>query len=95
MDRKKTERSPEEIKALTVRLNKIEGQINGVKKMLDRGDYCIDIMTQVMAISAALRSFNNELLDTHLRRCVVKDIQNGNTEAIDEISVLMQRAMKL
>ena len=80
---KHKERSPEEIRALTNRLNRIEGQIKGLKKMIDEERYCVDIITQVSSVQAALNAFQRELLNSHIKSCVVTDIRNGNEEAVD------------
>ena len=92
--KEKTERTPEEIKDLTVRLNRIEGQIRGIKNMVDRGDYCVDIMIQVSAANAAMNSFNRELLAQHIKTCIVKDVQEGKTDKIDELAELIKRAVR-
>lgn len=91
---KKKMRSEEEHKKLISRLNRIEGQIRGIKGMVERDAYCIDILMQTSAASAALNSFNKELLATHMRTCVANDIRAGNDEAIDELVVALQKLMK-
>lgn len=91
---KHKERSPEEIRALTNRLNRIEGQIKGLKKMIDEDRYCVDIITQVSSVQAALNAFQRELLNSHIKSCVVNDIRNGNEEAVDELCGLLQKTMK-
>lgn len=91
---KHKERSPEEIRALTNRLNRIEGQIKGLKKMIDEDRYCVDIITQVSSVQAALNAFQRELLNSHIKSCVVNDIRNGNEEAVDELCDLLQKTMK-
>lgn len=87
-------RSEEEYKNLVNRLNRIEGQVRGVKKMLDGDRYCIDIINQVAAINAALSSFNKLLLSAHIKTCVREDILNGNNalteELCDTLCVLMR-----
>ncbi len=87
-------RSDEEVKSLTVRLNRIEGQINGIKKMIDENRYCPDILIQVSAVQSALNSFNKELLASHIRSCVVDDIRSGNDEVVDELCELLKKTMK-
>lgn len=87
-------RSQEEYKALTNRLNRIEGQVRGVKKMIEENAYCTDILTQVSAIQAALNAFNRELLGNHIHTCVANDIRNGKDETIDELVSLLQKLMK-
>ncbi len=78
-------RSEEEYKKLQNRLSRIEGQIRGIRKMLECDAYCIDILTQVSAASSALASFSKELLAQHMKTCVANDIAEGNTEKIDEV----------
>ena len=88
-------RSEEEHKKLMNRLKRIEGQVRGVEKMLDENAYCPDIMVQISAINCALNSFNKELLASHMKSCVVEDIQAGRgDEAIDELAALLQKVMK-
>ncbi len=87
-------RDEEEQKNLMNRLKRIEGQVRGVQKMLENDAYCPDILVQVSAINCALNSFNKELLASHLRSCVVRDIQDGKEEAIDELVGLLQKLMK-
>ena len=86
-------RSEEEIKALTNRLNRIEGQIRGIKNMLEKDAYCTDIITQVSAANAALNAFNRELMASHIRSCVVQDIQKGDLEVVDELLSTIQKLM--
>ena len=88
------ERSPEEYKALMNRLNRIEGQIRGIRGMLDKNAYCPDILAQVAAANAALNAFSKELLSNHIRSCVVNDVRAGNDEVIDELLVTLQKLMK-
>ncbi|MDE7231231.1 MAG: metal-sensing transcriptional repressor [Oscillospiraceae bacterium] len=91
---KKKERTPEEYKKLINRLNRISGQINGIKKMVEESAYCPDILLQVAAANAALNSFSKELLAEHIRTCVADNIKNGNNEVIDELVVTLQKLMK-
>ena len=91
---KKKERSEEERTALIHRLNRIEGQIRGIRGMVERDVYCTDIMQQVSAVNAALAAFNRELLSNHLRTCVINDIRQGKDEVIDELLDTLQRMMK-
>lgn len=91
---KKKERSPEEYKALMNRLNRVEGQINGIKRMLENDAYCLDILIQVSAANAALNSFSKELLSNHIHTCVVDDIKAGKEDVIDELCKVLQRLMK-
>lgn len=87
-------RSDEEHEKMIKRLNKIEGQVRGVKKMVEEDRYCVDILTQVSAITAALNSFNKVLLQNHIHTCVVEDIKNGNEEVIDELCEIIQKMAK-
>ena len=87
-------RSDEEQKRLTHRLNRIEGQVRGLKDMLQKDAYCPDILIQVSAVSAALNSFSKELLATHIRTCVAEDIRAGRDETIDELVTTLQKLMK-
>lgn len=91
---KKKVRSPEEYKKLINRLNRISGQINGIKKMVEDSAYCPDILLQVAAANAALNSFSKELLAEHIRTCVADNIKNGNDEVINELVVTLQKLMK-
>ena len=87
-------RGDDEYKLLINRLNRIEGQVRGVKKMVENDAYCTDILTQVSAIQAALNAFNRELLAEHIRTCVANDIKNGKDETIDELVQTLQKLMK-
>ncbi|MBR2826838.1 MAG: metal-sensing transcriptional repressor [Erysipelotrichaceae bacterium] len=88
------QRSEEEIKSLTTRLNKIEGQIRGINKMITEDRYCVDILMQVSSVQSALNAFNKELLSSHIKSCVVDDIRNGKDEAVDELCELLKKTMK-
>lgn len=87
-------RDEKEYKDLIHRLNRIEGQIRGVRGMVEDDRYCVDILTQVSAIQSALNSFNKTLLANHIKTCVVKDIQAGNEEAVDELCGTIQKLMR-
>ena len=76
------------------RLNRIEGQIRGIEKMVENDAYCPEILIQVSAATSALNSFNRELLACHIRGCVAEDIRGGNNEAIDELCGVLQKLMK-
>ena len=88
------ESSPQEYKKLVNRLSRIEGQIRGIKNMVEEDAYCIDILVQVAAANAALNSFNKELLASHIKTCVADDIRNGKDETIDELGITLQKLMK-
>ena len=92
--RKKKERSEEEKKALMNRLNRIEGQIRGIRGMVEKDAYCADILTQAAAANAALNAFNRELLARHVHSCVAEDLRAGRDETIDELLGLFQKLMK-
>lgn len=83
-----------EVKSLVHRLNRIEGQVKGIRKMVEENAYCTDILIQVSAVKAALDSFNKVLLESHIRTCVVTDIRNGNDEVIDDLVATLQKLMK-
>ena len=87
-------RGEEEKKALINRLSRIEGQIRGIRGMVERDAYCADILVQVSSVSAALGGFNKELLGEHIRTCVAEDIKNGNGEKLDELLTLLGKLMK-
>ncbi len=87
-------RNKEEYDKLINRLSRIEGQVRGIKGMVERDAYCTDIMVQVAAVNAALNSFNKELLSEHIRTCVADNIRNGNDEIIDELMTTLQKLMK-
>jgi len=91
---KTKKRSEEEYKALINRLSRIEGQVRGIRKMVESDAYCPDILIQVSAVQAALNAFNRELLSCHIRSCVADDIRNGRDETIDELVSTLQKLMK-
>ena len=91
---KTKERSEKEYKDLIHRLNRIEGQVRGIKKMVENDVYCTDILVQVSAVNAALNSFNKVLLANHIRTCVAEDIRKGNEETVDELVATLQKLMK-
>ena len=88
------ERTEKEYRDLINRLSRIEGQVRGVKRMVEQDVYCTDILVQVSAINAALNSFNKVLLANHLRTCVAEDIRAGKEETIDELVAALQKLMK-
>ncbi len=87
-------RGEDEKRALINRLSRIEGQIRGIRGMVERDAYCADIVTQVSAVSAALGSFNKELLGEHIRSCVVSDVKEGGGEKVDELIELLGKLLK-
>jgi DNA-binding FrmR family transcriptional regulator len=88
------ERSQEEYKDLINRLSRIEGQIRGLKRMVEEGAYCPDILNQSAAASAALSSFNRVLMSNHIKSCVIDDVRAGNDETVDELLGVLQKLMK-
>jgi DNA-binding FrmR family transcriptional regulator len=91
---KTKERPEKEYKDLINRLNRIEGQIRGIKGMVEKNAYCTDILTQVAAANAALNSFSRVLLENHMKTCVIKDIKEGKEETVDELLAVLQKLMK-
>lgn len=91
---KTKERSDKEYKDLINRLSRIEGQVRGIRKMVENNAYCTDILIQVSAVNAALNSFNKVLLANHIRTCVADDIRAGKEETVDELVATLQKLMK-
>jgi len=91
---KTKQRDEKEYKDLYNRLNRIEGQVRGVKRMLEEDCYCVDILTQVSAIMAALKGFNCQLLENHIHTCVTDDIRSGNDDVVDELVDVVKRMIK-
>ncbi|MGN0626673.1 MAG: metal-sensing transcriptional repressor [Oscillospiraceae bacterium] len=91
---KKTLRSGEEQKKLVNRLNRIEGQIRGIRNMVENDAYCNDILVQCAAVNAAVNAFNRELIASHMRGCVARDLREGKDEVIDELVETLQKLMK-
>ena len=87
-------RDEKEYKDMMNRLSRIEGQVRGVKGMVENDAYCVDILTQVSAITSALNSFNKVLLANHIKTCVANDIREGKNEKVDELVVTLQKLMK-
>ena len=91
---KTKKRTEKEYKDLVNRLSRIEGQVRGIKRMVEEDAYCPEILIQVSAVNAALNSFNKVLLAEHIRSCVAEHIRKGNDEIIDELVVTLQKLMK-
>lgn len=91
---KMTARNEDERKKLINRLSRIEGQIRGIKGMVEKDAYCADILIQSAAVCAAMNSFNKYLLSQHMHSCVTREIKNGNDEVIDELVELIGKLMK-
>lgn len=88
---KHTPRTDAELKALTSRLNRVIGQLNGIKTMLDENRYCGDILIQLSAAESALRNFGYEVLSDHLKTCVVENVIEGNYDILDETVELVKK----
>ena len=88
------DRTPEEHKALLNRLSRIEGQVRGIRGMLEKDAYCVDILVQVAAANSALNSFSKELLAQHISTCVADDLRAGSEEKLDELIKLLPKLMK-
>ena len=91
---KKTQRSNEEKKLITNRLNRIEGQVKGIKKMVQEDKYCNDILIQLSAIENSIKSLSNHIRENHLYSCVTNDLEKGNLEIIDELISLFKKFNK-
>ena len=91
---KTKERDEKEYQSLLNRLSRIEGQVRGIRGMVENSAYCTDILMQVSAVSAALNAFNKELLANHIRTCVAKDIRDGKDETVDELVATLHKLMK-
>ena len=91
---KKKLRGSDERTDLIHRLSRIEGQIRGIRGMVERDAYCTDILTQVSAVNAALNSFSRELLSEHIHTCVADGIRSGDDEVVDELVSVLQKMMK-
>ncbi len=91
---KKTVRPPEQAKKLVNRLNRIEGQIRGIRNMVESDAYCNDILVQSAAVTAAINAFNRELIANHMHGCVKRDLLEGHDEVIDELVHTLQKLMK-
>lgn len=87
-------REDKEYRDLIHRLNRIEGQVRGIRSMVEDERYCIDIITQVTAVSSALNAFNKALLSQHIKTCVADNIRNGNGEVVDELCETLKKLMK-
>ena len=83
-----------EYKGLLNRLSRIEGQVRGIRNMVEEERYCVDILTQVAAIQSALNSFNKELLSEHIKTCVVEDIRSGDEQVVDELCETIKKLMR-
>jgi len=91
---RKKERSEEEKRSLINRLSRIEGQIRGIRAMVEKDAYCPDILTQASAVSSAINGFAKALLSEHIRTCVAEDVRQGSDDALDELLNTLQKWMK-
>ncbi len=91
---KKTERTGEEKKKLINRLSRLEGQIRGIRTMVENDAYCVDILTQSAAAKSAFNAFNKELLRRHIEGCVTRDIKAGDDEVVGELMDIIAKLMK-
>lgn len=92
--KKRKHRSDEEYRSLVNRLSRIEGQVRGIKNMIENDAYCTDVLVQVSAVQAALNAFSKELLSNHIHTCVAENIRKGDDSVIDELFVTLQKLMK-
>ena len=93
LSQKKTERTDEEKKKLINRLSRLEGQIRGIRQMVENDAYCVDILTQSAAAKSAFSAFNRELLRRHVEGCVVRDIKNDEAD-LDELMDIIGKLMR-
>jgi DNA-binding FrmR family transcriptional regulator len=91
---KTKDRTGKEYKDMINRLSRIEGQVRGIKNMVEKDAYCTDILVQVAAVNAALNSFNRVLLANHIKTCVSQDIRDGKEETVDELIQTLKKLMK-
>lgn len=89
-----TERTEEKRRSLMNRLSRIEGQIRGIKGMLERDAYCTEILMQSAAVNAAVNSFNKDLIASHIRGCVARDLREGKDEVVDDLVATLQKLMR-
>lgn len=87
-------RADEEKRALLNRLSRIEGQVRGIKAMVESDKYCVDILTQTAAVASAVNSFSREILEAHIRSCVINGVKSGDDEKIEELISVIERFMK-
>ncbi len=88
---KHTPRNKEEIKSLKNRLNRINGQISGISKMIEENRYCSDILTQIAAVENALQQVGYIILKEHMESCVIDDLKNNDLSSLEESIELMKK----
>ena len=91
---KHTARTEDQKKKLLNRLSRIEGQVRGVRKMIENDAYCNDVLVQSAAVAAAVDAFNREVLRAHLHSCVVRDIRAGDDGVVEELMTTLERLMR-
>lgn len=91
---RKTHRGAKDIEIINNRLNRIDGQIKGIKKMINEDIYCNDVLIQLLAVEKAIRNLSNIILEDHLYTCITDDLEDGKLESIDEIVSLFKRFNK-
>jgi len=91
MSDKRTRRPEDVKKTISTRLNRIDGQLHGIKKMVDEDKYCDDILIQLSAVNKSIKSLANYILENHMYNCVLNDMENGKVEIIDEVVKLFRR----
>ena len=94
MNEKKTIRTEALKRNLTVRLNRIEGQVRGLNRQVQKDAYCDDVLNQIAAVRSALQSVSRLVLENHLRNCLVRDIKNDQNEIIDELLETIDKMTK-
>lgn len=94
IEKRITIRDENDKKKMINRLSRIEGQIRGIKGMLERDEYCTDILIQTSAVNSALNAFSKELLSNHIKGCVTRDIKEGKEEVVDDLLNTLERMMK-
>ena len=91
---KTTNRSEDQKKKLINRLNRIEGQVRGIRTMIENDAYCNDVLVQSAAVGAAVNAFSREVLSAHVHGCVARDIRNGKDDVIDELIKTLEKLMR-
>lgn len=89
-----TKRSDEDKRALVNRLSRIEGQVRGIKRMIENDEYCLDILVQSSAAASAMNSFNRELMAKHVTGCLAKEMTDEGRETLNELVASLQALMK-
>lgn len=93
-EKKPTEKSLKVQKSVIDRLNRVEGQIRGIKNMIEKGTYCDDVINQIEASRSALSAIELILLESHFRNCIVRQLENGEYEVIDEVLKTINKLIK-